>query len=140
MVEDFAFPEIVFVDGTYQLFTRNFTLMLMIVEDHDAHSRIVGLGILANEKRDTLYEFFKCFNDENSSSVNNIMCFMTDKDLTEKSVISDLIPGKHMYLCQFHVLRALSREVSSKRMEISSVEKLISLQYLDRLVKAETET
>ncbi|KAH0535040.1 hypothetical protein KQX54_012372 [Cotesia glomerata] len=55
MRHDFKlFPEIVFVDGTYKLFKRDFTLMLFVVEDGDGETQIVGVGILANEEKLTL--------------------------------------------------------------------------------------
>lgn len=140
MRQDVAdFPEILFVDGTYKLFQRNFTLMLLVVENNHGETLGGGVGILANEKQNTLKKFFECFKNNNMKSVDNIRCFMTDKDLTERSVISEIFPGKFLYLCQFHVLKALSRAVAINKMPINSEEKMICLTYMERRVKSQSE-
>lgn len=133
------FPEIIFVDGTYKLFKRNFTLMLMVVENNHGETLVGGVGILANEKRQTLNKFFQCFKDSNIDSFEKILCFMTDKDLTERSVIESLFPGKKLYLCQFHVKKALNRAVETGKMKINAKEKELSLQYLNSLVESKSE-
>ncbi|XP_074112357.1 uncharacterized protein LOC141536039 [Cotesia typhae] len=133
------YHEIVFVDGIYNLFKRGFTLMLIVVEDAFLETKIVGVGILANEQRDTLRWFIQCFKNENIEVSSLIKCFMTDKDLTERSVIADLFPGVPTYLCLFHTLRTFGRTVSIKEMGISSAECTTSLELLEKLAKSTSE-
>lgn len=133
------YPEIIFIDGTYNLFKRGFTLMLIVTEDAYLETKIVSVGILANEQRDTLRWCMECFRNENIEVRLLIKCFMTDKDLTERSVIADLFPGIPTYLCLFHTLRTFGRTVSVKEMGISSSECTASLEFLDRLAKSTNE-
>lgn len=134
------FPEIIFVDRTYKLFKHDFTLMLLDVENNHGETLVGGVGILANEQRQTLRKFFQCFKDNNLASVGKIHCFMTDKDLTERSAIADLFPNTDLYLCQFHVKKALKRAVALGKMNINGVEKETSLRYLDKLVESKSKT
>jgi len=74
-----AFPEIVFLDGTYKLLNFNDIVYSFLVEDSVGSSEIAGVGILVGEVKqyiDWLISSFKIKN-ENSNLINS---FMTDKD------------------------------------------------------------
>lgn len=81
----------------------------------------------------------QCFKNENIEVSSLIKCFMTDKDLTERSVIADLFPGVPTYLCLFHTLRTFGRTVPIKEMGISSAECTTSLELLEKLAKSTSE-
>ncbi|XP_015109529.1 uncharacterized protein LOC107036238 [Diachasma alloeum] len=49
-----AWPEIVAIDGTYSLLDSNLTVMLMVVEDSNAQSEIIAVGLLAVEDKPTM--------------------------------------------------------------------------------------
>ncbi|XP_057320539.1 uncharacterized protein LOC130664581 [Microplitis mediator] len=137
MRQDMAkYHDIVFIDGTYNLFKRGYTLMLIVVEDSYLETKVVGVGILANEQRDTLTWFLQCFKNDNIEASSLIKCFMTDKDLTERRVISDLFPGIPTLLCLFHTLRTFGRKVTVQEMEISASERITSLNFLEKLAKS----
>lgn len=131
-----AFPQIVFIDGTYKFLKRKLTLMLIVVEDANAETQIVGVGLLASETRPVLKWFIECFKDSNAEACKNINCFMTDKDLTERSVIEEILPGIPMYICLFHSLRTFGREISREKRNISSEERLTALSLMSQLAKS----
>lgn len=85
MLDDMAASnEIVFMDGTYKLFRRNFVLQLFTVEDKYGDTQVVGVSILANESETTIQWLFEKFKESHGADVSDaIECFMTDKDLTE---------------------------------------------------------
>lgn len=88
-----GYPNIVFIDGTYNFFKKKFTLMLIAVENANGETAIVGAGISANKTRPVLKWFIECFKSANVEACKTINCFMTDKDLTKRSVINEIFPG-----------------------------------------------
>lgn len=112
--------------------------MLLVIENNYGETHIVGVGILANEKRPTLKKFFEAFRNDNLKSSEKIRCFMTDKDLTERSIINEVFPERYLYLCQFHVLKALGRAIAMNKMSINSEERLTCLKYLNDIVKSKS--
>lgn len=84
-------PEIIFVDGTYRLLKRGFITILFCVQDGMGLTHIVGVAWIANELAVTLTEVFTIFMEKNIEASKKIKCFMTDKDLTERAVISVLV-------------------------------------------------
>lgn len=140
MRQDMAqYPKIVFIDGTYNLFKRCVTLMLIVVENAHGETKIGGVGMLANEQRETIKWFINCFKDSNIDAVLRIRSFITDKDLTERNVIAEVFPNVPMYICMYHTLRTFGRQVTTQSMSISSEKRDTFLKLLDNLVKSKTE-
>lgn len=133
------FPEVVYTDGTYKLFQRNFVLMYLAVEDAHGGAQIVGVGILADEKKATVEWMFREFKRQNYATTNNIKCFMTDKDLVERDAIVTVFPEVSMALCQFHVLKIFQRTITERKMSITSQQLQTCKQYLNRLVASNSE-
>lgn len=42
---------------------------------------------------------------------SEVRAIMTDKDLTERTILKDEFPTAHPLLCLFHTLRSFKREV-----------------------------
>ncbi|XP_074106843.1 uncharacterized protein LOC141532412 [Cotesia typhae] len=79
-----AWPDIVFLDGTYKVFNTNLSLMILLVEDSNGLSEVAGIGLLAHEDYLSMKWFLNTVKNENEEACNNIKCFMTDKDMTER--------------------------------------------------------
>ncbi|XP_057334548.1 uncharacterized protein LOC130673533 [Microplitis mediator] len=88
-----AWPEVVFLDGTYKLFNTNLSLMLLLVEDSDDLSEIAGVALLAHEDYLSMKWFLETFKNENRKACSRINCFMTDKHLVERKVLKELFPN-----------------------------------------------
>lgn len=134
-----AWPGILFIDATYKLFRRGFSLFLIIVMDSDHYSHLGGVAILTNQKAETLEAAFKCFKNENQEALENVKVIFTDKDLTERHVLKKIFKNALLYLCKFHVLQALKREITPAKMETSAEKILLSLELLDKMVQCSTE-
>lgn len=128
-----AWPEFIAIDGTYKLMNNGCTLFLLIVEDSDGHSEIVGICIAANEEKDTLSFFLNCFKEEHINVIGKIKCFMGDKDLLERDVLKEVFPGVSTYLCLFHTLKSFKREITTEKMNITKKQRDECLEYLQKL-------
>ncbi|XP_057341613.1 uncharacterized protein LOC130678435 [Microplitis mediator] len=133
-------PEIVFVDGTYQLTNLDLTLMILMVEDGNGRAEIVGAAFIAVEDADTMKWFFESFKKQNFESSKKILCFMTDKDMTERNMIREVFPNVILYLCLFHTLKTFKRTVNDKKYSLQPVEKETILKLLEGLVYSVDES
>lgn len=127
-----AFPEIVFLDGTYKLLNFNGVVYLFLVEDSVGSSEIAGVGILVGEVKqyiDWLISSFKIKN-ENSNLINS---FMTDKDENMRNVLNSHFPEANLNLCKFHVFQIFKREITTTKLGINPTEKSVSLEYLQKI-------
>jgi len=55
-----------------------------------------------------LFHQHGCFSGilkQHNPSLSNTKCFMADKDMTERRVISETFPDATLQICLFHVLR-----------------------------------
>ena len=85
------FPELLLLDATYKLNDLLVPLYVLMAVDSKGESVVVGLWIVANEERATisgLMDIFIRYNDTDS-----IKCVMADKDMVERDVISEKLPG-----------------------------------------------
>ncbi|XP_031778292.1 uncharacterized protein LOC116416067 [Nasonia vitripennis] len=140
MQQAFAgWPEMIFVDTTYNLLKRKLPVLLMCVRDTLGLTHIIGVGILANEQKSTLRSLFQNLKNVNSDTCKKIKSFMTDKDLVERAVLREVFPNTSLYICEFHVLKIFSRQVTTTTMKITSKERDISLDLLDKLTKSNTK-
>lgn len=134
-----AWPEIVFVNGTYSLVNLDLTLMVLLVEDGNGRSEVVGSALIDTEDAETLQWFVDCFQKDNLKAASKIKCFMTDKDMIERSVFEKTFPAVEMYLCLFHTLKTFRRVVTSRDMDLKEVEKNDILLMLLKVVYSDDE-
>ena len=64
---------------------------------------------------------------------------MSDKDMTERNVLSEQFPQSKLLICLFHTLRTMRREVSTEKLGISQRERSMYLEILLKLVYARNE-
>lgn len=134
-----AWPEIIFVDTTYNLLTKKLIVLLMCVQDSMGLTHVAGVGLLLNEEADTLKSLFENFKALNEDATKKIKCIMTDKDLNERKVLKEVFPYVDLYLCEFHALKAFSRAITMASMSITSKERDMALDILDKLAKCNSE-
>ena len=113
-----AYPELVCLDSTYKLTNLRFPLFIMLVEDGLGLSEICGTALLRQEDEVSLRWMCESFKKENPKSLK-IRAFMTDKDITERQVLTDLFENASLLICLFHTLRTFRREVSVIKMGIT---------------------
>eukprot|EP00118_Oscarella_pearsei_P023727 m.287597 g.287597 ORF g.287597 m.287597 type:complete len:453 (+) comp40703_c0_seq36:596-1954(+) len=130
-------PEVILLDATYKLNDHHMPLYVMIVIDGNGESEIVGLWLVENEERKTLSFALDAFKKHNPQW-ERIECVMTDKDITERDVIYDKLPGKQLLICLFHTLRTFRREVTQDKLGISQGERLQALETLQKLAYSQS--
>ena len=126
------FPEVVLVDGTYNVNKAGMPLYSFMVEDGFGHGRVAFYAAVSEETAEQLETVVKAFKEANPAS-NQIQVIVIDKDLTEQKVLSEAFPQAKILFCQFHVIKYFHKKVSdcdipkSDREELRS--KLRSLVY-----------
>ena len=105
MKDDFsAYPEILFIDATYQLTELRFPCFFFMVEDSIGLTEVVGVGLLVNETKESLKWLAENFRKKND--VTNLKLVMTDKDMTKRETF------RVQMICLFHTLRSFKREMA----------------------------
>lgn len=63
---------------------------------------------------------------------------MADKDITEREIIAEKLPGTALLICLFHTLRSFQREITSDKLGISQAERNLSLELLQKMAYSQT--
>ncbi|KAG1650346.1 hypothetical protein GQR58_028116 [Nymphon striatum] len=74
-----------------------------------------------------------------NSKWTDINVIMSDKDMTERDVLTEKLPGAEILICLFHTLRSFRREVSTEKLGISSGERNMCLEMLGKITHAKSE-
>ena len=127
-----AFPEMLFVDATYCLVDLRAATYLIMVEDGNGSSEVVAVCLLIDENEEGISFFVETFKNRNPAW-EKVEVIMSDKDKTERKVFKKHFPRSHLMICLFHVFQIFNREVSVKKMGISSEEVQISKHYLQKI-------
>lgn len=130
-----SYPKRIYIDGTYKLVKKGFVFLIINAVDGNNYTHVAGVALLADEKAETLEAFIKCFIDNNEEACEQVTCIMTDKDLTERSVLKKFFPHAVLVLCKFHTLRSFKREITPANMEASKIVIQECLEILDVMVK-----
>ena len=133
-----AYPEILFIDATYKLLEIRFPVYLLLVEDGNGQSEVVAVFLLLEENRSSISSmltFFKKYNPQWES----VRVVMSDKDMTERDVISNELPQAKLLICLFHTFRSFRREVTVNKMGITPGQRDLCLQLMQEMAYAYDE-
>lgn len=133
-----AYPELLLIDATYKLNDLQMPLYVLMVVDGNGESEIVALWLTQCEDKVTLGSLINEFKNHNESW-NSIQCIMSDKDMTERNVLTEHLPTAKLLICLFHTLRSMKREVSCEKLHISQAERTMSLEILNKMAYAKDE-
>ena len=132
------YPELLMLDATYKLTNVRMPLYVMLCVGPNGESEIVAVFLTVREDAPTLCEALDRFKSRNPHW-NNICTVMTDKDLAEREAVKQKFPQVALMLCLFHVLRAMSREVTTSKMSITEEQRGRALQALQGLAYAKSD-
>lgn len=82
-----------------------------------------------------LRDLFKVFKTENPAW-KDVKCIITDKNITERSVLKEEFPQANTIICVFHTLKTSRREITAEKMGISQQQRQLCLELLQKLVYA----
>ena len=108
-----SYPELLLIDATYKLNDLNMPLYVLMIVDGNGESEIVCLWLTQFVDQETITELVQEFKKHNSSW-NLTQCIMSDKDMTERNVLSAQFPQSKLLICLFHTLHTMRREVSTE--------------------------
>jgi hypothetical protein len=123
-----AFPEVVMIDSTHATNSRRYKLFSFLVQDLDGKVRNVHAvcrrlyvhltfqyaqhALMTSESKSNMIDTVRSFKI-NNPAWRSIRVIVTDKDFTERAVLSAAFPDARMLLCQFHVVRYLTKQVNA---------------------------
>ncbi|XP_047142204.1 uncharacterized protein LOC124816611 [Hydra vulgaris] len=132
------YPELILMDATYKLTNLRMPLYIMLAVGPNGESEIVTIFVTASEDSVTLSEVLETFKSRNEKWTKIVTIF-TDKDMAERDSIRTTFPNAVLLLCLFHVLRAMSREVTVLKMGISESQRIHALKSLQKMAYASSE-
>lgn len=127
------------VDATYKLTNVHMALYVMLCIGPNGESEIVALFLSTLEDTQSLRSALKQFKERNSKWTE-IKTVMTDKDMAERDAIRQEFSDASLLLCVFHVLRSMSREITTTKMGINEAQRASALKVMQSLVYASTES
>jgi zinc finger SWIM domain-containing protein 3 len=136
MIEAFnAYPELLCIDATYKLLDLRLPVYLMLVEDSNGLSEIVAVCILVSEDTEGIQWMIEQFKKHNRNW-DDIRVIMADKDIKERDTMKKLLPSATVLICLFHTLRTFRREITTEKMGITSGERIMCLEYVQKMAYA----
>lgn len=136
MTEAFkAYPELVCLDATYKLLDLRLPIYLMLVEDSNGQSEIVTVCMLASEDTEGIQWMMEVFKKHNPNW-NDTRVVMADKDIKERDTVKKVLPDATILICLFHTLRTFRREITTEKMGITSGERTMSLECVQKMAYA----
>lgn len=131
------YPELILIDATYKLNNLRMPLYVMLVVDGNGKSEVVALWLVVNEDKPTLSHLMDVFIKHNDTT--NTRCIMADKDITERNIFTEKIPGAVIMICLFHTLRTFRREITTEKVCINAAQRITVLEIISKLVYARNE-
>ena len=105
-----SFPEILLIDGTYNVNGQGMPLYCLMAEDGYGHGRVVYYAATAGEDALHLQKIMQSFQEENSSW-SSVRIIIIDKDFTEWRILKQEFPDATVLFCQWHVIKTLFKNV-----------------------------
>ena len=104
------YPEILFMDTTYNVNIEGYPLFAILAEDGDGRGKPVAYCYVRSETKENINTVLEKFCEYND--VKGVRIVMLDKDLNEMNAIREHIPTATVLLCKFHVMKYFKKKVS----------------------------
>lgn len=133
-----CFPEMVFVDATYKLNDLRMPIYLFVVEDGNGETEIVALWMVAKEDEASIGGMAEIFKKHNPNWIK-MTTIMADKDFVERDVLKEKFPDTQVLICLFHVLKTFRREITVDKLGVTTAERNLVLEIIQKMVYAKNE-
>ena len=104
------YPEILFMDTTYNVNVEGYPLFAILAEDRDGRGKPVTYCYVRSETKGNICKVLMKFCENND--VSGVKIIMVDKDLNEMNAFKENIPNATLLLCKFHVMKYFKKKVS----------------------------
>jgi zinc finger SWIM domain-containing protein 3 len=126
------------MDATYKLTNSRMLLYIILAIGASGESEIVAFFLTSSEDTLTLTDMLETFQNK-TEKWSQIVTVFTDKDMTERDSIQRAFPNASLLLCLFHVLRSMSREVTTTKMGITEDQRISALKALQGIAYATSD-
>lgn len=130
-----TYPEFIGIDATFKLLNVRAPVYLMIAEDSNGCSEVVGVCILTAEDRGSINWMMSSFKRA-YPNWSDIKCVMTDKDINERDAVKEALPAANVIICVFHTLRIFNREITTDKRNITRQQVEQTKSILQKMVYA----
>lgn len=103
------YADTLFIDSTYKLNKNKYPCLVLAVKDQFGEAQVVGIAVMAYERKPILRSILEFFSKNNSNYINNTKSLMIDKDLKEDDVLAEFFPTAQVLYCHFHVIKIFKR-------------------------------
>ena len=134
-----AYPELVCIGATYKLLELGLPTYLMLCEDSNGQSEIIAVCLLVTEDASSMTWMMDTFKKHNVNW-DRICVLMADKDIGERDVLKQCMPNSSVLICLFHALRSFRREITCEKMGITSGQRTLCLEHVQKMAYASTES
>ena len=104
------YPEILFLDTTYNVNIEGYPLFAIMAEDGDGRGRPVAYCFVRSETKENLEKVLDYFCEFNDTSKTRVV--MVDKDISVINALKCKLPNANVLLCKFHVMKYFKKKVS----------------------------
>jgi len=104
-----SFGELIMLDGTYKVNKMQMPLYTIAVVDRDGLGQPVAHAILAREDQTHIGMFLEDVMNWHPECATST--FVTDKDFAEINAIKSVLPSAKIFLCRFHIMKAVVEEL-----------------------------
>ena len=111
----------ILVDATHKANNLDFPFYAIVVIDGNGETEIVAVMLVAQEDEQSIKKMFQIFKARNDKW-SDIQVVMTNKDMTERNVITSEIPNAKLQICLYHVQHTFGCEVTRDKMVITVLE------------------
>ena len=101
-------------------------------------NEVVAVCLLVQEDTSSMTWMIDAFKKHNQEW-EKILVIMADKDTGERDVLKQCIPNASVLICLFHTLRSFRREITCEKMGISSGQRSMCLELLQKMCYAYSE-
>ena len=133
-----AYPELLCMDATYKLVNLRFPFYILLAEDGNGQSEVFAAFLLLEETEAAVSSVMDIFKKHNPSW-KSVRVLMSDKDFTEREVLSKSFPSAQLLICLYHTFRSFRREITMEKMGITSGQRNCCLDLLQSMAYATSE-
>ena len=111
------FPEILLIDGTYNVNSHGMTLYCIMIEDGFGHGRVVFYVATTEEDALHLRKMLQCFKEKNPSYISTNVIII-DEDFSEWKILREELPNAVVLFCQWNVIKAMFKHLSDAGVDV----------------------
>ena len=125
--------------ATYKLLALGLSTYLMLCEDSNGQSEIIAVCLPVTEDASSMMWMMETFKKHNLNW-DRICILMADKDIGESDVLKQCLPNSSVLICLFHALHRFRQEITCEKMGITSGQRTMCLELVQKMAYASTES